>query len=195
MNPEKSYIPNSPEHVSPTKEQRWKEELQIVEQLTDGLGLHVDEGIKETVAAFHMFEINTTASHEGKINRHPIPYIDVHNEETKMLYEKFRNFRDTNKEDKEGIEILRREITRLNLDERKKIIPLLEEFYLDRKTPYEIRLGIRSLALGWSRVQSLGADFQEIEDDEEIRKEKLRQFQEEMHTFTEFLKNKYFSKE
>jgi len=47
--------------------------------------------------------------------------------------------------------------------------------------------------MGWSRIQSLGADFQEIEKDEEIKQQRLQQFQEEMRAFTEFLKKKYFA--
>ncbi len=171
------------------KERIWQDTLKKVGQLVDSLGLGVDEGIQETVAAFHVFNINTTASHEGKIDRYPIPYIDVESTEAEELFKKL----EVNKEvDKKSI---RDEIFSKNLEERKKIIPLLEEFYSDRKVPYEIRIGISSLALGWSRIQSQGGDFQEIEKDASVQKKRLEQFQEEMKAFTDFLKKKYFSEE
>lgn len=177
------------------KSKNWQQNLQEVDQLADALGQGVDEGIKETVAAFHAFEIHTTASHEGKLNRYPIPYIDVESpdiEDLKQKLEEIRNKHDTSDTEEESI---REEILRRNLIERKKIIPLLEEFYTRRTVPYEIRLGITAMARGWSRVQSQGADFQEIEKDTDAKKERLKLFQEEMGAFTKFLKDKYFSTE
>ena len=174
-----------------TKKQQkiWDEKIKYVGTLTDKLGLHVDKGIRETVAIFHLFNINTTASHEGKMHRYPVPYIDVQAPGAGVLMTKFRKLKESAPE---GKKILN-QVLRKNLAERKKVIPLLEEFYANRKTPYEIRLGINSFPSGWSRVQSLGADFQDIEKSVKIRRQRLLQFQKEMHAFTEFLKGKYFN--
>lgn len=169
--------------------QKWQAALEGVDQLGDRLGLGVDEGIKETVAAFHVMDINTTASHEGKLDRHPIPYIDVESAEAQVLNDELRTIKDESAK-----EAIHEKILRSNLAERRKLIPLLEEFYTDRKVPYEVRLGITSYARGWSRVENQGADFQEIEEDESVKKARLEQFQEEMHAFTEFLKTKFFTR-
>lgn len=177
------------------KKQKWQEALQGVDLLADRLGLGVDEGIKETVAAFHVFDIHTTASHEGKIDRYPIPYIDVESPEIVGLERKLEKFEGGESGSEHEEDAVREEILRRSLEERKKVIPLLEEFYSDRKIPYEVRLNIDSRARGWSRIQSQGADFQEIEKDSEAKKQRLHDFQEEMRDFTEFLKNKYFREE
>lgn len=60
-----------------TKEERWQAEKEAVDTITDRLGMKIDEGIKDTVIALRLFSINTTASHEGKLDRYPIPYIDI----------------------------------------------------------------------------------------------------------------------
>lgn len=177
------------------KQRIWQEKLNRVELLTDKLGLRVDEGIKETVAAFHLFGINTIASHEGKINRYPIPYVDVESPDVQEFERKLDNIEGGAKESEQAEDSLRKEIIHRNLKERKKIIPLLEEFYAERKVPYVVRLGIDSQARGWSRIQSQGADFQEIETDEKVRAKRLHQFQQEMKSFTNFLKDKYFEAE
>lgn len=191
MNPEKLNTVPSAEQVIEDRIKKWQEKLANVDKLADGLGLGIDEGIKEAVVAFHAFEINTTGSHEGKIDRHPVPYIDVESPDIEELSKKLDKLEDGGTEDEQ--DGIRDEIFRKNLEERKKVIPLLEEFYSERKVPYEIRLGITSMARGWSRIESQGADFQEIEKDEEIKKQRLHQLQEEMHAFAEFLKNKYLT--
>ncbi len=194
MNPENPNTHVSSEHIHQEKEQGWREKLRDIDQLADQLGLGVDEGIKETVAAFHVFEINTISSHEGKIDRYPVPYIDVESAGIVELDRRLEGLEDKEDEESEQeAESIREEILRRNLAERMKIIPLLEEFYSERKVPYEVRLGIDSRARGWSRIQSQGAEFQEIESDEAARKQRLRLFQEEMRAFTDFLKHKYFN--
>lgn len=60
-----------------TKEERWQAEKEAVDTITDRLGMKIDEGIKDTVIGLRLLGINTTASHEGKLDRYPIPYIDI----------------------------------------------------------------------------------------------------------------------
>ncbi len=175
--------------LSSEKEKMWQEKAAEVKQITDKLGLKIDEGIKDTVTSFQLFGINTTSSHEGKIDRYPIPYIDVESNNISDLEEKLNTLTSDHESE---IENLENEIMRRNLEERKKIIPLLEEFYKNRDVSYEARIGIQSLARGWSRIQSQGADFQTVEDDKNIKRKRLEQFQEEMKEFTEFLKEKFF---
>jgi hypothetical protein len=59
------------------KENLWQKEKEIVDRITDRLGLEIDKGIKDTVIALRLSGVNTTSSHEGKIHRYPVPYIDI----------------------------------------------------------------------------------------------------------------------
>lgn len=65
--------------------QEWDMETERVNNITDQLGLHIDEGIKDTVVILNLLGINTTSSHEGKIDRYPIPYIDIFSKETENM--------------------------------------------------------------------------------------------------------------
>lgn len=70
---------------------------------------------------------------------------------------------------------------------------LLDEFYKERKVSYDRHLIIRPMARNWSRIESQGVDLQEIRS-EDIRREKLSEYQKEMSDFTKFLSDKYFGK-
>jgi hypothetical protein len=180
------------EKIQQDKQTRWQEALRNVDTITDKLGMPVDEGIRETVAALHVFGIGTSGSHEGKIERHPAPYIDVTSEAAASLYEELHKMDKQEAFGERGKEI-KDEIARLNFAEREKIQILLNEFNSLRNISEETKLGIEELALNWSRVQSNGAELQEDEADPQVLKERLDRFQKEMRAFTEFLKNKYFS--
>jgi hypothetical protein len=189
QNPEEQ---NSSPQESGTRQERekiWRDKALAVEQITDKLGLEIDKGIKDTVIALQVLGINTTSSHEGKIDIYPIPYIDIESTGIESIKEKLKLLRPDQEAESE---VLEDEIMRRNLEERKKIIPYLEEFYRGRDVSYEARLGIQSLARGWSRIQSQGADFQKVETDEKLKEERLKEFQQEMKAFTEFLKGKFF---
>jgi len=176
------------------KKRIWKAKLEAVSRLTDGLGLGVDRGIKQTVATFHLFGISTTASHEGKIHRWPIPYVDVGSPHMWDLHAELKKLKRLPKKEREKKDKkIRLQILRENMLERKKIIPLIEEFYSKRQVPYEIRLNIDPFPLGWSRIQSRGCDFQRAETNRGIRMKRLRRFKAEMRAFTVFLKKKYFA--
>ena len=69
---------------------------------------------------------------------------------------------------------------------------LLEAFYQERIVPYDRRLVLSFLAHGRSRIQSQGAEFQETAPPE-IKQQKLTEYQEEMHAFTAFLKERFLS--
>lgn len=177
-----------------SKEKLWQEKSKEIDIITDRLGMPIDEGIKEMVIALQLLGINTTASHEGKLDRHPIPYIDIESSdpEKDILEEKSDELFDSDRnKNEEELNIIDKKILRLNLEERKKIIILLEEFYQNRKVPFESRLGLHVGARGKMRLQSQGADFQEIEEDEKIKAERLKAFQDEMNAFKDFLKQKF----
>lgn len=225
-----------------TKESIWLRERQEVDKITDSLGLTVDEGIKDAVIALRLLGVNTSSSHEGKIDRHPIPYIDIKSVEAqklekllgtkikelmtpeeKLIREQIDSLDDRlvtigNPESQEALEMKRKieelesrllqfespehsEITKLqetieieNLNERKKIDHLLNLFYKDRVVSDEVKLVIEPMGLGRSRLQSKGAERQEVETNQEEKIRRLQGFQAEMNNFTEFLKKIFFEK-
>lgn len=184
----------SPEMID-DKERRWQEVLVKIESIADGLGHTIDEGIKEGVAALMLLGIHTVGSCEGHEDWGTGgPYLDIRSDEAEALYEELDRCGDEEVEEI-GLraEEIRKQITIKNLEERRKIIPLLEAFYNERKVPQETRLVIQSLALGWSRVESFGVNLQERETDQEEKKKRLQSFQKEMMEFSNFLKGKFFS--
>lgn len=168
------------------KKSRFKEIKNKIDRTVDKKGKSIDEGIKDNIVFLTALGINTTGSCEGHID-HGInaPYIDIESRDILKLDKRLKETKD----EKEAEEISK-EINRDNLEERKKIINLLDEFYRNRSAPYDARLIINPLARGGSRLESQGVDFQEI-NPEEVKKEKLAEYQKEMADFTEFLKNKY----
>lgn len=160
---------------------------QDVEKWIDKLGKKIDEGIKDTIVFLSVLEINTTGSCEGHFDSGTGgPYIDIESKEIPELDKRLQESK--NEEETEKISA---EIERKNLEERKKIMGYLEEFYKDRNVLYNRRIIIRPMARGWSRLESQGVDLQKIES-ENIIKQNFAEYQKEMTDFTKFLINKYF---
>lgn len=66
----------TPSHA--VKQAEWDSKRQEIEHTVDGLGLDLDEGIKESVVAFNMNGLNTTASCEGHTDHGmATPWIDI----------------------------------------------------------------------------------------------------------------------
>jgi hypothetical protein len=178
------------EPVLSERRRRWQEAVEAVEHITDKLEHPVDKGVRETVAALNIWEINTTGSCEGHDDRGELaPWIDIEAKEVAALDKELEN---TN--DEEVSRLITEDIERKNLVERRKVIDLLDEFYRDRHVPFSRRLVIEGMARGWSKLQSQGADLQRIEPDQ-MRKQRLQEYQEEMCAFTDFLKEKFLDGE
>lgn len=161
------------------------------EKTKDKLDLTIDEGIKVATTALNVLGVNTTASCEGHLDHGTnAPYVDVEASEARGLAKRLDDA-EGQKKDAEAENIFS-EIERKNLEERKKLIPYLDEFYDGRNVSYDTRLIIRPLARHWSRIESQGVDLQEIADEKE-KAQKLESYQKEMKDFAEFLKRKYFS--
>ncbi len=177
------------------KEGLWRQFAEEIDKIRDRLGKKVDEGIKEALIGLRAFDIHTTQSCEGHENwATGGPYIDVESPKNKELNERFRELieKDVDRDEDEEFANLKKEITKNNLEERKKLIALLDEFYKGRDVSFEVRLMIDSMAGGRSRLENQGVDMQQIEDDMEKKKERLKAFQEEMRSFQEFIKSKFF---
>lgn len=172
------------------KEAKLEEIRKKVNECVDKLGKGIDDGIKESIVMFSAFDINTTASCEGHPDHGtggPFPFIDVEAKDVWKLDKRLEEIKGNEIEEEKIIS----EIERKNLEERKKLMPYLDEFYKNRDVPYDKKLIIQSLARGWSRIESQGVGLQKIETDEN-KKKNLAEFQKEMQEFTKFLKDKYF---
>lgn len=74
----------------------------------------------------------------------------------------------------------------------RKIIEALNAFYVHRQVPHDCRLIVYSRTIaGTSILESQGA-MSLIGQPPEIQRGKLAEYQEEMQTFTTFLKEQYF---
>ena len=168
------------------KQKRLEDARFEVERIVDALGKPIDEGIKEGVAVFRASDINTTGSCEGHDDHGTGgPYIDVESKELDALQKKMDALpvlEDPEAEDPQR-EAIKHEMLVKNLEERKKLAELLEEFYADRPANWDARLYINSLAHGWSRLESQGVEFQDTETDTSKKKENLSRFQYEMQDF------------
>jgi hypothetical protein len=179
----------------------WAQKLIDMDHLQDGLGKGLDTKIRETVAVLQLLGLHTRASCEGHID-HGIaaPWIVV--ESPNPVLQEFRRFRVKLSETADALEAdgevadavyeqlhdLRKRIARIEALEYKKLIPYLDEFYLDQDVYYEERLIIDS----GGRLICQGALLQPAEE-KETQAIRLQAYQEEMRDFTEFLKEKFFS--
>lgn len=186
------------------KEQQWQQRVNELGHITDALRKPIDLGIFETVVALNLFDIHTTQSCEGHLDRGiAAPWVEVQAPETetgKALRKQANQLADTietleheERPDEElaplyqALHRLHREIRRPQLEEIQNAMRVLAEFYQARQVPYE-----RLLTIHGNRIESQGAIFQEIISPEE-RDQKLLDYQQEMQAFTAFLKNKYLS--
>lgn len=185
---------------------RWERCSAEVSRLTDKLGTDVDAGIKDTVVALRLYDINTTGSCEGHIDRgSAAPWVSlaapklVQPEAQRWeALQKIQNLEESGAPEHETAaartqeQEIRRQIHAVNLREAVKLIPLLDEYYVDRRVPADRRLVIAFFANGRARLQSQGAVFQEVVSDD-IRIVKLGEYQREVRDFAAFLKKKFFA--
>ena len=171
------------------KELGWKQKLAEVALLKDGKDMGVEAGIQESVAAFQVHGFTTRQSCEGHVAEEgqkqrglAYPWIEVHVPAPKGYREAAREQRKELDEQAKGE----------NLQQWRKILELLQEFYEGRATAFDARLIAeeRGTVEGF-RVQALGAHVTAILTFEE-KKQKLELYRKEMEDFTAFLKDKYF---
>lgn len=189
------------------KEQQWAMVLGEIDTWIDNRGKGVDPGIKETLAGLRVFEIGTSASCEGHVyGLSGGPWVDVVAEESKRLYNelikpihnkrweegKVERREPFTPEERKVLDEVKGKSLVLNLEERKKLVPLLEEFNAGRNTPYLYRLEIKRDGGGSSRIESAGVEYAVVASPEE-RQAYLLAFQKEMSEFADFLKAKYLA--
>ena len=155
-----------------------------IETTTDTLGNPIDDGIKESVIMFNVHGLRTIQSCEGHPDEFHTaqytpargPWIEVYPEEPKQ-----ERWQDNDR--------LRENVEREGGMYRVKAIDLLNKFYKHRTVPYDVMLGINSIAYGF-KVQSNGLEtLQFLTKEKKMEKEKL--YKKEMRDFTEFLKKDF----
>lgn len=150
-----------------------------VENIQDKLGKPVEEKIKETVVMLTAFDMRTTQSCEGHLEKERIqaPWVMILPEEppVKKWHE--------NKE-------LREKVRKQGLAMRKKLINLLTNFYREKKATSDIRLGVSERVGYGFKVQSEGVQALEGLNKKD-QKKRVREYRKEMKEFTKFLKENY----
>lgn len=175
--------------------EEWNVLLERFKQVTDKLNMPIDTGIFETVVALNALDITTAMSCEGHTERGtPYPWVDIEAPEVLTgLRPHVNALKKEQGENTPEIERLRAQAKLLQFEERKKIISYLTEFYKERLVAFDRRIIIVSIEwMGRTRIKSQGADFQEFRSPQECL-QKLQEYQEEMQTFTQFLKASYFT--
>lgn len=174
------------------KEAAWRKVEAEVEKIVDKLGKPVDPGIKESVLALRVSGLSTDGSCEGHLNK-PLkaPWIDIGYVPREVSDRVERGWRAGGKFSEEDIRMIVKTRNKL-LAERKQLIQLLNQFYSGRNVPSDRRLVIEVFGNTTRLLPSQGAKLQETLPPE-VRQEMLREFQDEMNAFTQFLKERFFS--
>ncbi len=188
------------------KEQRWQEMYRTVTNMKDRLGKKVDTGIIETVVVLNLLGMPTKMSCEGHLEWGiGAPWVDIEDRyarerstEVQQMFQQAQQLQQQQAHMTDEIAHLLeearkadREVRLLNLAASRKLLDYLIIFYEKRHVPFDVRLIIQIHAIGRSRLESQGADFQDVALLEE-RSLKLKEYQEEMRQFTLFLKQQYF---
>jgi hypothetical protein len=176
-----------------SKNQVWWDLERQMSRTIDSLGKHIDTGIMDVVVALNASDIHTTASCEGHLDwGTPYPWVDIGSPLTAPVGQQIAELLYEGKKGSEEVEALYREIKRLHLQEEMKLEEALEAFYQRRPLHYDRHLVYVHDIRGECRVQSQGADTQEIRSAEE-QGTKLQAYQQEMHSFALFLKEGFFN--
>ncbi len=192
------------------KDQQWTAKRADIDQIIDGTGTGIDEGVKDTIVALNLLDINTVGSCEGHIDQglgaptisigspKTVEAEELESEMQRLLDKTLQAEKDPALKDEylssyDQYEKKRGERKNLTAEEGKKVMMHMGEFYKGREVPLDRRLILIDLNGYHMNLQSQGADFQ-MSLTEEERQQKLTEYQGEMREFTEFLKGKFFEK-
>ena len=184
--------------------EHWHTTAEHFKKVTDGIGMHIDEGIFDLVVTLNALGINTRQSCEGHLDRAlPYPWIDIEKtsgcEQQEKEWESAKQKLKEAKKKKENEELdpyydefhrARDALVDCRLEEPQQLYVLLNEFYASHQIQYDSILIIEEWANGLGRLYPHDGIFQGRRNDRE-RKEHLEQYQHEMNDFTDFLKTTY----
>ncbi|MEN9328320.1 MAG: hypothetical protein RI947_1128 [Candidatus Parcubacteria bacterium] len=191
-----------------TKQQQWDLTREKFKKVTDKLGCNIDDGILETVIALNVLGFRTTQSCEGHLDRAvAAPWIDIEPRTTKdwenLWIESDKAFFASKKlQEQNGpkpeikalfdkSKDLLKKARKPTIELAQRLMNILDDYYRNRYVAYDKRITITRMHRG-ARVESIGAYTQDI-NTQLVKKQKLKEYQDEMRSFTEFLKRMYFS--
>jgi hypothetical protein len=177
------------------KQRIWENYQQTVERIRGVLGNPVGEAVKESVIGLNLLGVRTILSGEGRMEdfrRATAPFIDIEASDAESLRKTYIEEHADIGYNHIAAESLREIIARKNLEERAKLVPILDKFYQERRTPYDTRLIIESWKDNMSHLTNQGASLQILANDAD-RSSALHRYQEEMRTFGEFLKHTFLA--
>lgn len=142
----------------------------------------IDQEILDLVIGLNAFGLVTHNSCAGHPDRSwSFPYVDIYED---FSHIDFSDFSDKSAQQK-------KELISKNIDLQKKLLPLLEEFYLHRKVAYRYQITPHTV-IDWAgiRLKCAGADLLQSMPVKTFIRE-LPKYQQEMTKFGEFLLKKY----
>ena len=206
-----------------TKKQQWQNMEKEVASWGDALGLGIDPGIKNTVIVLNLLGFKTSSSCEGHMDRAlAYPWVDFETENqeivnlnnqqqdiVKRIDEKQseiqKKYPDLSlgealrKEESEELDAIYPELHAINDKIEKlskaQLVPLknlLADFYKNRSIDPDTMIAIHEIGPTFLRMYSLGGDWQIVRDDNE-RLKKLKEYQQEIELFADFLTDYFFS--
>ncbi len=193
--------------LSPSKQQQWDQMEMRFQKAVDGLGKPIDPGVKDTVVVLNLLGFATIRSCEGHIDwGRGYPWIDfaipaaayslmekldatlkaVHKKESKLK----KKYASEEISHHPKLAALYTEVRQLrnaiDLCEQKslnQLQALLGKFYERRKTSYDRML---TLQFREKSLSSIGGEWLRTLP-QETKEKKLKEYQEEMTLFTNFL--------
>lgn len=198
-----------------SQELKWQAMEEEVSQWGDGMGLGLDEGVKETVAALNLLGFVTRQSCEGHMDwGRDHPWIDFplntdliemseecnrlmaiwHEEEDKLDKEQLHDEDFNTSPETYNFRVARdtlfayiKEYDRVRTKIDHSLHPYLEKFYQNHFVSYDAMLIIES-----DNLTNRGSAFQIFRTESE-REQKLLIYQNEMKAFGAFLKEEFLS--
>ena len=169
------------EQAGTEKERQWLTAQLKMEKITDGLGLPVDKGIKESVASLMAHDFPLDGSCEGHLDRgSPYPWIDVYLEIPKdKLALRGR----------ERVEYVK-EMRAEHQPYQDRLQKLLDEFYQDHSSANRFVMEPRGI-FGAFRIEPAKAEAMEAQTDSDVKEADLEKAREEMLAFAELLKARF----
>jgi PAS domain-containing protein len=204
-------------------QEQWNALVEQFSRITDGLGKPIDSEIFETVVALNALGIPTVMSCGGHIDDGRgllLPWVDVESsdphltevkaeearlieaaklmqQEVKRLHQEHVDIiqikaakRQAN-ETYEKMHTIQWQLRVLQAEPRKQLAVYLAQFYAERHVPFDRRLVLEGK--GRTRLHNQGAADLYLLAPEDIQRQKLTEYREEMAAFTAFLKQIYFS--
>lgn len=166
----------------------WAATAQALTAQTDALGRDIDRGIRDTVIALQLLGLNTFSScagHPGRLTGGP--YVMFQSVGAKERFAQLQAL-GTGPADP-TYQQLREALVAANMEERQKLLPLLDAFYRRRQVAFGDRLIIQGISAEASRLKVQGIELMYIESKVE-RRTRLRKAQTEMQAFTGFVTNR-----